>query len=122
MQAHVLDPDYTSSGRARALDRRGKERGVGAVGKMLQPAGRIDDVHARSSSRGRSVSTPLRNRRIFFIGRCGISSMRFSYTMACTFYPGGELERLADVLGNDDLKLGQNRDGFHRLPLNKRIV
>lgn len=62
----------------RGFDRCGEELRIGAVGKVLKPSGRIDDVQNRSSSRGTSVSIPLRNPRIFLMGRTGISSIRSS--------------------------------------------
>lgn len=70
------------------FDRRCKVLGVATVGEVFKPAGRIDQIQARSSPRGTSVSIPLRKPRIFFRGRTGINSIRSSYTTTWIFCPG----------------------------------
>src|SRR6185312_2410544 len=71
----------------RIRDRLGKEFGVPFVREERQPGGRIDEIHGRSSSRGRAVSMPLAMPRYLRISRRGINSMRFRKGMTWTFSP-----------------------------------
>jgi hypothetical protein len=60
------------------LDRPSEERGVLPAREVLEPPGRIADVHARSGSLSTDVSIPRRNPRMSFMRRIGISSTRSS--------------------------------------------
>ena len=47
----------------RVLDCSGEEIGIRRIGEILQPSGRIDDIHTRSLSRMISVSIPRKRPR-----------------------------------------------------------
>lgn len=74
---YLVDADRRNDQLINVLDSVSKEISIGAIGKILQPTGGIDDVHTRSSdSRSTEVSIPLRNPRDSSIGRTGIISIR----------------------------------------------
>src|ERR687892_244397 len=81
---HLEQTDRGHEQTRHVFDGRREDAGVRPVGEVLEPGGRVDDVHTRSGSRGTSVSIPRRKPRIFAIFLTGMISIRFSWRKTCT--------------------------------------
>src|SRR5205814_5848700 len=69
------------------LDCRREEARILSVGKVFEPARRVDKIHMRSLSRGTVESMPRTNPRSALAGLMGINSIRSPRAMTRIFCP-----------------------------------
>jgi len=67
------------------LQGNGRKLRICIIGKLLQPASGIDQIHSRSSSQSTEVLISLRKPRVSPIECSGIRSIQLPYFKTCTF-------------------------------------